>query len=117
MDEKILKKLENYSVLYAEDDAGVRKNVFELLSLLFKEVYLACDGQEAYELFLTNKPDLIITDIKMPLIDGLSLIDTVRKENKKIPLFRVILLKDFFISQLDYIFFIYGLAFIILFAV
>lgn len=78
MDEKILKKLENYRVLYAEDDAGVRKNVFELLSLLFKEVYLASDGQEAYELFIENKPDLVITDIKMPRLSGIELAKKIR---------------------------------------
>lgn len=81
MDEKILKKLENYSVLYAEDDTGVRKNVFELLSLLFKEVYLASDGQEAYEQFIANKPDLVITDIKMPRLSGIELAKQIRSHD------------------------------------
>ena len=83
MDEKMLKKLSPYRVLYAEDDAGVRKNVYELLCLLFKEVYLATDGEEAYELFVKHKPDLIITDIKMPQLSGIDLAKKIRESDNK----------------------------------
>lgn len=51
MNESMLKKLSKYKVLYAEDDDGVRKNVNEMLSLMFEEVILAKDGEEAYQLF------------------------------------------------------------------
>ena len=81
MDEKMLKKLAHYSVVYAEDDAGVRKNVYELLSLLFKDVYLAEDGEEAYALFVTHKPDLVITDIKMPKLSGIDLAKKIRESD------------------------------------
>lgn len=83
MDEKLLKKLSNYKVLYAEDDLGVRKNVNELLSLLFKEVFLASDGQEAYELFMEHKPDLVITDIKMPKVSGIELVKKIRESDQE----------------------------------
>lgn len=83
MDEKMLKKLAPYSVLYAEDEAGVRKNVYELLSLLFKDVYLATDGEEAYTLFMEHKPDLIITDIKMPHLSGIDLAKKIRQNDNK----------------------------------
>ena len=79
MDEKTLKKLANYTVLYAEDDLGVQKNVNELLSLLFKTVYLASDGQQAYELFIKVHPDLVITDIKMPRMSGIELTKKIRE--------------------------------------
>lgn len=81
MDEKLLKKLANYKVLYAEDDVGVQKNVNELLSLFFKEVYLANDGQEAYELFMEHHPDLVITDIKMPRVSGIELVKKIREHD------------------------------------
>ncbi|WP_263831978.1 response regulator transcription factor [Sulfurospirillum oryzae] len=83
MDEKMLKKLAPYTVLYAEDEVGVRKNVSELLSLLFKEVYLANDGEEAYKLFVQHKPDLIITDIKMPHLSGIDLAKKIRESDAK----------------------------------
>lgn len=83
MDEKMLRKLSNYRVLYAEDDVGVSKNVYELLSLLFQEVYLANDGEEAYELFFEHQPDLVITDIKMPRLSGIELAKKIRENDDK----------------------------------
>lgn len=84
MNEDMMKKLSNYTVLYAEDDSGVRKNVSEMLSLLFKEVYVACDGEEAYELFLEKEPQIVITDIKMPKLTGIELAKKIRKKNENI---------------------------------
>lgn len=83
MDEKALKKLANYTVLYAEDDVGVQKNVNELLTLLFKTVYLASDGQKAYELFNEHHPDLVITDIKMPRVSGIELAKKIRETDSE----------------------------------
>ncbi len=83
MDDKIMKKLAQYRVLYAEDDIGVRKNVFEFLSLLFQEVYLAGDGEEAYDMFVKYAPDLVITDIKMPHLNGIDLVKKIRMNNEK----------------------------------
>ncbi|WP_331775494.1 response regulator transcription factor [Sulfurospirillum sp. 1612] len=83
MDEKMLEKLSKYSVLYAEDEAGIRQNVAEMLSLFFKEVYLAKDGMEAYELFVEKSPDLVITDIKMPILDGIELTKKIREQDSK----------------------------------
>ncbi|MCF6173185.1 MAG: response regulator [Campylobacteraceae bacterium] len=83
MDKKMIKKLNNLSVLYAEDEMSVRQNVSEMLSLFFKHVYLAKDGLEAYELFLEKKPDLIITDIKMPVMNGIELSHRIREKDAK----------------------------------
>lgn len=84
MNQTMLSKLSKYKVLYAEDDEGVRKNVSEMLSLMFSEVVLAKDGMQAYELFQARHFDLIITDIKMPHLSGIELAKKVRKENKNI---------------------------------
>ena len=83
MNQKMIKKLSNLSVLYAEDEVGVRQNVSEMLSLFFKSVYLANNGLDAYELFLEKTPDLIITDVKMPIMDGLELSKRIREKDKK----------------------------------
>jgi len=80
---KMLKQLSNYRVLYAEDDAGVRKNVAEMLKLLFKDVYVACDGEEAYALFKEHIPDIVITDIRMPKLSGIELAKKIRKTDEK----------------------------------
>ena len=89
MDEKLLKKLSHYKVLYAEDDLGVRKNVNEFLSLLFKEVYLASDGQEALALFKEHEPDLIITDIKMPRMSGIELVKKIREMDEHVQIIMI----------------------------
>lgn len=84
MNEVMLTQLSNYTVLYAEDDEGVRVNVAEMLNLIFKKVLMAQDGLEAYELFLEYKPELVITDIKMPKLNGMDLARKIRKEDTKI---------------------------------
>lgn len=84
MNENMLKKLSKYNVLYAEDEDGVRKNVYEILSLMFDNVYLAQDGQEAYDIFLENNIDLVITDIKMPRLNGIELVKKIRKDNSDV---------------------------------
>ena len=83
MNIKMLKQLSNYRVLYAEDEDGVRKNVSEMLKLLFKEVYVASDGEEAYVLFKEYLPDIVITDIKMPKLSGIELAKKIRKKDEK----------------------------------
>lgn len=61
----------NIKVLYAEDEEGIRENISFVLSLFFKEVFVAKDGEEALELFEEKKPDLLIFDICMPKWMGL----------------------------------------------
>jgi len=79
---RLLEQLSNYRVLYAEDEDGVRKNVSEMLELLFKEVYVACDGKEAYQLYKEHLPDIVITDIQMPFLSGIELAKRIRKTDE-----------------------------------
>lgn len=84
MESSMLKRLAKYTVLYAEDDTGLRVSVTEMLGLIFKEVHIATDGAEAYELFVKKTPDLVITDIKMPKKNGIELAKEIRKIDKNI---------------------------------
>ena len=45
----------------------------------------AADGYEALEIFKNNKPDIILSDWNMPNMDGLSLLQEVRKSDSDIP--------------------------------
>ncbi len=58
------------TVLFIEDDADIRANVEELLSLARYNVITASDGKEGIEMAINNLPDLIISDVMMPVIDG-----------------------------------------------
>lgn len=84
--------LKNKTVLFAEDDKTIRDQTVEVLSMLFKEVFSAHDGKEAFELYEDESPDLIISDIKMPNVDGLQFVEKVRSKDYKIP---IILLTSF----------------------
>ncbi|NOW02937.1 response regulator transcription factor [Clostridium beijerinckii] len=74
-----------YKVMIVDDEIPAR----EILSYIinwqetdFRIVYSASNGKEALDKYTDIKPDLIITDIQMPIIDGLDLIEEVQKINK-----------------------------------
>jgi len=73
------KELLDISVLYVEDESIIRLEVTELLKNRVKTVYSASNGKEALEIFKKYKPDLVITDIRMPEMDGLELSKEIRK--------------------------------------
>lgn len=81
-----LQLLKEKSVLYAEDDTITRIQMTEILEMLFAKVYVASDGEEAYNLYEDEFPDILITDIKMPKRDGLSLIRRIRQNNYNLPI-------------------------------
>lgn len=97
VDSKLLEQLSNYTVLYAEDDAGVRKNVAEMLELLFAQVFVASDGEEAYALFQEKSPHIVITDIKMPKLNGIELAKKIRKQDENI---QIIIISAY--TEVDY---------------
>ena len=81
------KILKNLNILYIEDNISVQKQTTKMLESFFNKIYLANNGKEALELFeKENLYNLVITDIEMPLLDGISFIEAIRKYNKKIPI-------------------------------
>lgn len=73
-------ELKKLTVVFAEDDDEVRKIVAGLLEDFFGNLILAKDGIEAYEAVKANKPDILITDILMPRMNGLELIKQITEE-------------------------------------
>lgn len=67
-------------VLVADDEVNMRKVLKAMLQIEGHEVLVAEDGEIALNLIRDHEPDLVITDIRMPRRDGLSLLDIVRKE-------------------------------------
>ncbi len=84
MDKALISKLSSFSVLYAEDEEGIRNNINEILKQLFKKTFVAKNAKEAFNMYESNKPDLIITDIKMPNETGIELIKKIRKRDSKV---------------------------------
>lgn len=78
--------LKNSSLLLAEDEKNLRDSFAKVLLLYVDKVYTASDGEEALILYNEHHPDIIITDVKMPKLNGLELIKRIRKENHDIPI-------------------------------
>ncbi len=77
-----MEKFKNYTILYIEDDEGVRTVNSRFLNRMFKKLYEARDGKEGLTLYKKYKPNIILTDIKMPKIDGLTLAKEIRKSDQ-----------------------------------
>lgn len=75
--------LESYkkklNILYIEDDTIFVPKIKSILEKDFKSVFIAINGEEALELFKTNNINLIISDINMPKMDGLTFLKNLRK--------------------------------------
>ena len=69
-----------YTLLYAEDESNVRKSYIRYLEENYNLLtYEANDGIEALELYKKHRPEILITDITMPNMDGLTLIKKIRE--------------------------------------
>ncbi len=84
--------LKDKSVLFAEDDIITRNQMSEVLEMIFHKVHIAADGEEAHQRYEDESPDVIITDIRMPKKDGLSLVKQIRQNDYDTP---IILLTSF----------------------
>ncbi len=74
--------MKNSTILYAEDEDQTRENYTNYLKRHFKQVYSACNGEEALELYKSNKPNILLLDINMPKINGLELCKQIRQKDK-----------------------------------
>jgi len=68
-------------VLLIEDNDDVRDNTMEILELANYNVYAAANGKSGVEIALKEKPDLIVCDIMMPVLDGYGVLHTLQKNN------------------------------------
>lgn len=98
-----MESFKKYTILYIEDDEGVRTINSRFLARMFLELYEAKDGKEGYELYKKHHPDIILTDIKMPKLDGLSLAKLIRKddENTKIIVTTAFSDKDYLLEAIE----------------
>ncbi|MBU1643437.1 response regulator [bacterium] len=76
--------LKNLRLLYVEDEEDVRRNAVEYLKRVVKEVYEAKDGKEAIAVWHVEKPDIIITDINMPRLNGLDMARYIRSKDQDV---------------------------------
>jgi DNA-binding response OmpR family regulator len=84
---KLRIKWDDLKILVVEDEPDLR----EILMMVFEQegshVAAASDGNQALELLKTYKPDLIISDVRMPNCDGIKFLEAVRKQHPTEPPF------------------------------
>jgi DNA-binding response OmpR family regulator len=79
-------KKSRYTLLYVEDEDLIRRIAISYLRPYFLEIYEASDGIEALEIYKSKKIDMIMTDIEMPNMNGLTLCKEIRTHDKEIPI-------------------------------
>jgi YesN/AraC family two-component response regulator len=79
---KILQNIaKDFNILFVEDSRALQKQVVMFLTKFFKNVYVASDGVEGIVQYKEFKPDLILTDLTMPILNGHDMIREIKKIN------------------------------------
>jgi len=71
----------NYSILYVEDDEITRNVLRRQLERLFTKVITAENGQQGLELYEKEMPDVVVTDLCMPVMSGFEMIQNIQSKN------------------------------------
>ncbi len=77
----ITKKKVGVSILYVEDEENIRNVLTKILLRKFSEVLSASSGAEGLRLYLEKRPDIVITDIRMPDMSGIEMSRRIREIN------------------------------------
>ena len=72
-------------ILVIDDEQGIRDLLDMLLSRKGYDVVLAASGQKGLEIFRRERPDVVVLDLKMPGMNGLTVLQQVRSLNPKQP--------------------------------
>ena len=86
LDNNIMNYFSKKNLLIVEDHYPTRDLLKSTFEMLFQNVYIATNGQECLEQVNYYKPDLVITDIEMPLKSGIECIEEIRAKNYQIPI-------------------------------
>lgn len=78
--------LKNIRILYVEDEEATRQQFIEILEIYTDTVYVCKNGKEGLECFREHRPDVVITDIRMPEMNGLEMSQAIKKIDKSKPI-------------------------------
>ena len=70
--------LKEFTLLYVEDEKSTQEEMKELLQDELKEFYQAYNGEEGLKIYKEKKPDIIISDVVMPTLDGLKMSQKIK---------------------------------------
>lgn len=80
---ELKKDAEGISILYVEDDKDLRENTTRLLASFFSDIETAENGHDGLIKYRDKNFDLVITDINMPLMNGVKMAQEIKADNNK----------------------------------
>lgn len=78
--------LKRFSLLYVEDDEPIREQLTQFLKRRVGAFYVARNGREGLETYRAHQTDLVVSDIQMPEMDGLQMVEQIRAINPNVQL-------------------------------
>ncbi|NWF66126.1 MAG: response regulator [Campylobacterales bacterium] len=78
--------LKELNILYVEDEEQTREYFVNFLKSKVKNIFVASNGKEGLGLFKTNDIDIVLTDIRMPIMNGINMAEEIKKINKNTPI-------------------------------
>jgi len=93
----------NKTLLYLEDDEEIRGQFIKILTPYFKTILIGINGKEGLELYQKHRPEIVITDIKMPLMNGLEISKAIKNIDKNTKIIIVSAYQDteYFLDAID----------------
>ena len=80
----LIEQTKKLRILYVEDDEQTREYTLDMLNNFFCNISIAVDGKDGLDKFNKNQYDVIFTDINMPNMNGIEMIEKIREFNKEI---------------------------------
>ncbi|NJD05058.1 MAG: diguanylate cyclase, partial [Methylococcaceae bacterium] len=78
--------LKTLKVLYVEDEDGIREQLEQFLKRRCGEVFTATNGRKGLDAMDRRQPDIVVTDILMPVMDGLKMCEVIRASSPQTPI-------------------------------
>ena len=91
---ELIKRTKDLTVLYAEDEESIRIQTERFLSRFFPSLHVCSNGKEAWDEMQQKSFDIVITDLRMPVMDGIELIKRVQTKYPKTVIITVSGLSD-----------------------
>lgn len=95
--------LQGLTVLFVEDDADVRLLLGRILGRRVGRVHTAENGQAGLEAFRAHQPDVVVTDLLMPVMDGLTMAQEIKSQGGDTPIVVITAHtdQDYFLRAID----------------